>query len=346
MTDDVNIRIEGRAGRITLTRPKALNALSHEMALAIAQALKDWQDDPSVALVLIDGEGERAFCAGGDIAELYRQGTEGIFGPARQFWSDEYRMNAHFAEYPKPVVSFLHGFVMGGGVGLGCHGSHRIVGDSSRIAMPECGIGLIPDVGGTYLLSKAPGQLGPYFGLTGARMTAPDAIAAGFADAYIPEDRWDALKTLLADTGDITAIDSHIAPLPDSPIAPLQDQIDQHFSAADVPAILDSLAAATSDFAQDTLKSLGHHAPMAMCATLALIRMAPKDIREALTNEYRYTYRAPEEGDFLEGIRAQIIEKDRNPKWHHASAAEVPSEQLQAMLAPLGQNDLTFTSLL
>ena len=158
---DLSIRRDGRAGRITLTREKALNALSHEMALEIEKALLAWRDDPEVALVLIDAEGEKAFCAGGDIREMYETGRAGDFDYGRRFWRDEYRMNALLAEYPKPIVSFLHGFVMGGGVGVGCHVSTRVVGESARIAMPECGIGLVPDVGGSLLLARAPGRLGP-----------------------------------------------------------------------------------------------------------------------------------------------------------------------------------------
>jgi hypothetical protein len=169
---DVLIRTEGRAGRITLNRPKALNALTPAMCRAIDAALIAWRDDPAVALVLIDAEGERAFCAGGDIAEVYRTGIAGDYAMPRDFWRDEYRMNARIDEYPKPVVSFLQGFTMGGGVGLGCHASHRIVGESSRIAMPECTIGLAPDVGGSFILARANGAL-PGSGHGSARRAPP-----------------------------------------------------------------------------------------------------------------------------------------------------------------------------
>ena len=158
--DDLLIRKTGRAGRITLTRPKALNALTHEMALAIHAALDGWRDDPEVALVVIDAEGDRAFCAGGDIAAVYRCGREGDHRIGRDFFRDEYLMNAAIADYPKPVVAFMQGFVMGGGVGVGGHASDRIVGDTTQIAMPESTIGLIPDVGGTWLLARAPGRIG------------------------------------------------------------------------------------------------------------------------------------------------------------------------------------------
>lgn len=144
---DIDIRITGRAGRITLTRPKALNAMTYDMCLAIEAALDDWATQDAVALVIIDAEGDRAFCSGGDIAELYETGTKGDYAYYRRFWADEYRLNNKMFSYAKPIVSLLQGFTMGGGVGIGCHGSHRIVGDSSQVAMPECGIGLVPDVG-------------------------------------------------------------------------------------------------------------------------------------------------------------------------------------------------------
>jgi len=156
MSDDIHIRTEGRAGRITLTRPKSLNALSYEMCLAIERALDAWRDDDAVALVLIDAEGDKAFCAGGDVQQLYEKGRAGDYTFGRRFWADEYRLNAKIAEYPKPYVALMQGFVMGGGVGISCHGSHRIVCDTTRIAMPECSIGLVPDVGGSLLLARAP----------------------------------------------------------------------------------------------------------------------------------------------------------------------------------------------
>src|SRR6056300_1702778 len=173
---DIHIRITGRAGRITLNRPKALNALTYDMCLAMEQALLAWRDDPAVDMVVIDATGDRAFCAGGDIADLYASGLRGDYAYGQTFWAAEYRLNALIYHYPKPYIAFMQGFTMGGGVGISCHGSHRIVGETSQIAMPECGIGLIPDVGGSYILACAPGYLGEYLGLTAARMAAADAI--------------------------------------------------------------------------------------------------------------------------------------------------------------------------
>jgi len=345
LADDIDIRIEGRAGRITLTRPEALNAMTYDMCMAIDAALRDWRDDPAVALVLFDATGDKAFCAGGDIAELYATGRAGDFAYGRTFWRDEYRMNALLFEYPKPVVSFLQGFTMGGGVGIGCHGSHRIVGESSRIAMPECGIGLMPDVGGTYILARAPGRIGEYLGLTAARMDAADAIYVGFADHYIPQSDWEAAKAALIKSGTVEPVLSSC--YHDPGVSALQDaqgEIDLHFGSESIGFIAKSLEKDESDFAQNTLKALKRCAPLSGAATLAALarlRSPDLDMRRALEMEYRFTYRAMEHGDFLEGIRAQIIDKDRQPRWQFADL-DVPVAVVEQMLAPLGENALTF----
>ena len=336
---DIHIRVEGQAGRITLQRPQALNAVTEAMMADLEQAIDAWRDDLAVALVIIDAEGDKAFCAGGDIADLYAAGRAGDFAFGRRFWRDEYRLNAKLAEYPKPIVTFLQGFTMGGGVGIGCHASHRVVGDSSRIAMPECGIGLIPDVGGSLILAKAPGRLGEYLGLTGARIGPGDAIHVGFADHYMPEATWpEAIATLCA-TGDPATLPTQPAP------APTLDQpaIDRFFAADTLSAIAEALTADGSDFAKTALKALHRNSPLSMAATLHLlprIRAHPT-IHEALRQEYRFTWRASEDGDFLEGIRAQIIDKDRSPRWRH-DLNSVTAAEAAAMLAPLGENDLTW----
>ena len=341
---DIDIRVTGRAGRITLTRTKALNALSYDMCLAVDAALKDWATDDAIDLVVMDAEGEKAFCAGGDIAELYQTGREGNFDYGRRFWRDEYRMNARIFEYPKPVVSFLQGFVMGGGVGLGCHGTHRVVGDSTKIAMPEVGIGLIPDVGGTLMLALAPGRLGEYLGLTGARMAAADAIHAGFADHYIPEDAWPDLIRQLEETGRTDNLVEAAKDAGESPLAAQQAEIDRCFGGEALGDILTDLGHAASAFAQDTLKLLQRNAPLSMAATVEMLhrlRAGTMSIRKALELEYRFTHRAMEKGDFLEGIRAQIIDKDRQPKWQYADR-DVPTTAVSQMLMPLGADTLRF----
>nr|WP_299789812.1 3-hydroxyisobutyrate dehydrogenase [uncultured Marivita sp.] len=341
---DIDIRKDGHAGRITLNRPKALNALTYEMCLAIEEALWTWRDDPTVKLVLIDAEGNKAFCAGGDIAEMYATGTAGNFGYGQRFWRDEYRMNALIAEYPKSVVSFLQGFTMGGGVGVGCHGSHRVVGDSSRIAMPECGIGLIPDVGGSYLLAHAPGRLGEYLGLTTDRMGPGDAIHAGFADLYVPEESWAGVKAAICAEGNVAALNEAAQPAPDARLAAMQPRIDALFGGQSLGDIVNALKGDTDEFAADALARVSRNAPLSMACTVEILhrlRREQLDIRDAFDLEYRFTSRAMEHGDFIEGIRAAIIDKDKSPHWSH-DLGGVPADAIDTMLRPVTGEKLTF----
>jgi enoyl-CoA hydratase/carnithine racemase len=331
MTDMIT-RKEGRAGRITFNRPAALNALSHAMATTIEAALEDWRDDDAVDLILIDAVGERAFCAGGDIAAVYHAGRAGDFDTGTAFWADEYRLNAKIAEYPKPIVAFMHGFVMGGGVGVGGHASLRIVGESSQIAMPECGIGLIPDVGGTLILARAPGRVGEYLGVTGTRIGAGDAIFAGFADVFLPEAEWEAAKATMVKTGraEITA-----TPALPSALEAAQTEIDQYFQ-GDIFDIHAALKPVQTPMMQAAFEAIERNSPLSMAATLRLIAMtrSSNEIRAALENEFRFTARAAQYSDFLEGVRAQIIDKDRVPKWRH-SLNTLPSDEVEALIAPL-----------
>lgn len=332
---DLIARIEGHAGRLTLNRPAALNALTHPMCLETEAALLAWRDDPAVQVVILDSTGDRAFCAGGDIAQVTAAGKAGDYAMGRDFWRDEYRMNLLFSTYPKPVVSFLKGFVMGGGVGYGCHIRHRIVGESTQMAMPECGIGMIPDVGGTYLLGRAPGHLGAYLALTAARMGPGDAIHARFADAFVPEADWPALIHALCH-GPFN-LPSH--PAPASPMAQAQAQIDALFAGDSIPAILSALATDPSPLVQSALKAMRRNSPLSMACALAMLRPAPATLRDALVQEFRWTWRSMSHGDFIEGVRAQILDKDRNPRWQHASAEDVTPAEVAAMLAPLGPDD-------
>lgn len=340
---DIDIRIEGAVGRITLTRPKAMNALTYEMCLEIEAALDLWHDNDTIKMLVIDAEGERAFCAGGDISVMYETGTNGDYEYGRRFWTDEYRMNAKLFAFPRPVASFMQGFTMGGGVGVGCHASHRIVGDSSQIAMPECGIGLIPDVGGSYILANAAGRLGEYLGTTGTRMNAADAIYARFADYYIPESVWPDLITALTETGNWELIDKAAKIAPAGTLAAQQVEIDRHFAGETLRDILVSLGLEQTNFTQNALKILNRNAPLSMGCTVELMHRlrGTKGIYAALEHEYRFTYRALEYADFLEGIRAAIIDKDRNPNWKHSLNDPIDSA-VTKMLMPLGKNSLKF----
>lgn len=340
---DIDIRVEGKVGRITLMRPKAMNALTYPMCLEIEAAIDAWGEDDNVQMLLIDAAGDRAFCAGGDIADMYASGMRGDFDYGRKFWRDEYRMNTKLFEFPKPVVSLMQGFTMGGGVGVGCHGSHRIVGETSQIAMPECGIGLVPDVGGSLILASAPGRLGEYIGTTGTRLGPEDAILAGFADYFVPENEWPALITALVETGDLEQISKVAKLAPAGNLKEQSDAIAYHFAGETLVDIVQSLKSEDTEFTANTLKSLSRNAPLSMACSVEMTHRlrGSTDIRKALELEYRFTYRSMEHADFIEGIRAAIIDKDRNPNWKH-TLDDALYVDVAKMLQPLGAVALKF----
>lgn len=340
---EILIRKEGRAGRVTLNRPEALNALTEGMLRALDAALTEWAEDDEVALVVIDAAGDRAFAAGGDIVDLYRSGRAGDFAFGRAFWAFEYRLNARIAAYPKPYVALMHGFVMGGGVGVSCHGSHRVVTDGAQIAMPECGIGLVPDVGGSKLLADAPGRLGEYLGATGARMGPADAIHAGFADRYVPAAEMGALTAALVETGDAGAVARFARPAGESALASIAGEVDAVFARPRAEEIEAALADAEAPWAVAARKALSKACPLSVACFLEMVRNArDMTLEEALAQEYRFTARCMEEGEFLEGIRAAVIDKDRNPRWARPRFADVTAADVAHMLAPAPGGDLTF----
>jgi len=343
MTDATEVKVwtDGPLGRLRLNRPDALNALTHGMCLEIEKALLDWRDDKSVTAILVDAEGDRAFCAGGDIQYLYETGLNDP-EPGRAFWRDEYRLNAMISNYPKPYIALMNGITMGGGVGISAHGSHRIVSDKTMVAMPETSIGFLPDVGGTWLLSRAPGETGIYLGLTGARMNAADAIFTGFADAYVPADKLpDFISDLAGGTPADDALSRHAAPAPDGALEGLQDRIADAFGHADVKsciARLDEMSATGDEWAAKTLSMVARNAPLALACTFEAVHRARKlgSLEDCLSLEFDFAYRAIAGHDFLEGIRAMVVDKDRNPDWRPATLDEVTPQMVDAMFASLG----------
>lgn len=338
--ESTGIRLERRGGLavVVLDRPRALNALTHTMVRAIAAALDVWEVDPGVATVLLTGAGERGFCAGGDVVAIHADAVSGGTG-ALEFWRDEYTLNARIARFPKPVVALMRGLVLGGGVGLAGHARHRVVTDDSAVGMPETIIGFVPDVGGTWLLSHAPGELGTFLALTGRPTDAAGAIIAGLADVFVPASSLDRLvEDLSSDdpaTADpVAAVARHAEAPAGSALAHDRAWIDRCFAADRVPDILADLRAEGRDTVADAIES---RSPTALAVTLAALRRARgmPDLEDALVQEFRVASRFLRVPDLAEGIRAQLIDKDRAPRWNPATFAEVDPTFVEAFFAPL-----------
>ncbi|MBW7968034.1 enoyl-CoA hydratase/isomerase family protein [Bradyrhizobium sp. BR 10289] len=349
---DLIVRREGAAGVIRLNRPKAINAMTLEMSMGIDAALDRFETDPEVALIILEGAGERGLCAGGDIRGLWESSREGGDLGAR-FWRQEYIMNARIAKYPKPYVAFMDGLVMGGGVGLSGHASHRVVTDRTRLAMPEVGLGFFPDVGGTWLLSRSPGEIGTYFGLTGQTMNGPDAIHAKFADAVVPAAKWPELREALtkvrsgATAADVTKLINGFATGETAgPVAAKEPLIDAWFGFDCMEDIFAVLKRDGSEFALETLKTLNEKSPRGMVVTLKLLRLArtASSLEECLVREYRAALEVFRSDDFREGVRAAVIDKDRNPAWSPPRIEDVTPQMLAPYLAEIGADELKFNS--
>lgn len=342
MTDDVITRREGAAGRITLNRPKALNALNRVMTDAIAAALGAWRADPQVKHVIIDGAGGRAFCAGGDIRAVYDMiPTDPEF--PRAYWRAEYRLDAMIARYPKPYIALMDGFCLGGGVGLSAHGSHRIVTERSQVGMPETAIGFTPDVGGSWLLARAPGHTGEYMAASAYRMNAADAIHAGFADTMISADDVPAVIAALCEGREASATARQFAQYPGtSDLAARQTDIDLTFGTETIQETVRRLEAKGGTWAEETLKKIAIHSPTALAASHFSVRKVRglKNVEEALDHEYRYAHRAVDLHDFREGVRALIVDKDGKPRWRPAALDDVRLSDVVALFAPLGKDEL------
>lgn len=338
---EVLFDVRGGVGRITLNRPKAINALNHAMVQQIAPKLDDWASNDEVELVLLVGAGERGLCAGGDIVSIYHDAKGGGSG-SKDFWRDEYILNAAIARFDKPYVAIMDGVVMGGGVGLSAHGNTRIVTERSKIAMPEVGIGFVPDVGGTYLLSRAPGELGTHLGLTTARMDAGDAIAAGFADHYMPSENLEKFYDAL-ETGSLSAaLEEFTDEAPASSLAASREWIDRYYGADTVEAILEGLRGSGIPDAEKAASDIESKSPVSLKVTLKSLRRAAaaSSLEEVLNDEYRVSLASLESHDLVEGIRAQVVEKDRNPKWSPATLADVTDADVDRYFAPLGDTEL------
>lgn len=341
LTDEVVCRREGRLGRITLNRPRALNALNLRMIRAIDAALTAWQQDDHVEVVVLDGASDRAFCAGGDIA-VVREAARGDPCAARTLWREEYRLDAKLASYPRPVVAVMDGITMGGGIGLSAHTGIRVVTERSVLAMPEVAIGLAPDVGGAFLLARAPGQLGTHIALTGARLTAPDAIGCGLADHLVSTEELPRLFHELR-TGEPTEVVRGFAQHgPPSDLLRERWWIDYCYAGTSVEDIRRRLAAHPAPGAANALAALDSGAPTALKVTLRALHRAAsmRRLEECLVQDYRLSCRFLHHSDLVEGIRAAIVDKDRVPRWQPARLADVADSEAEKFFGTLGSAEL------
>ncbi|OAA29574.1 enoyl-CoA hydratase [Frankia sp. EI5c] len=343
---DVLCSVRGRVGRLTLNRPKAINALSHDMVRAMDAALRAWEHDDAVDSVLVDGAGARGLCAGGDIRAFHADACSGGTG-SLAFWADEYRLNARISRYPKPYVALMDGLVMGGGVGISAHGDVRVVTERTRLGMPEVGIGLVPDVGGTWLLSRMPGRSGIHAALTAAHLTGADALHAGLADHLVPSDRLPDLAEALIGASDASSptkiIEEFAVTPPASELATAAGWIDDCYRAPTVEEIITRLRAHGAPGAAAAADAIEAKSPTALKVTLRALRAAADlpDLWSALVAEFRVSSAALRSPDLREGIRAQIIDKDRAPRWDPPTLAGVDDDLVAAFFAVPPGGDLT-----
>ncbi|MGB6322903.1 MAG: enoyl-CoA hydratase/isomerase family protein [Xanthobacteraceae bacterium] len=343
---DVIVRELGALRRITLNRPEALNAITLDMAVTMTAFMRQWANDPAVGAVLIDGAGERAFCAGGDIRALYDAAKSGGSLPA-QFWATEYKLNVLIARYPKPVIAIMDGLVMGGGVGLSAHAAHRVVTNRSAVAMPEVGIGFFPDVGVSFPLARAPGCGGSYLALTGNRAGPADAIYCGLADVHIGAPRLAEIPVALADCRTSEHVRAGLAELSTSPtpdgLPAARPWIDRCYSADRVEDIVDRLRDSSEEPARAALQSMRRASPTSLKITLRNLRQAAsfKRVEECFRQDYRIALACVAGHDFIEGIRAAIVDKDRKPVWRPDTLEAVTPEIVERHFQSVGKLELT-----
>lgn len=331
---DVLVTVVNGIGRITLNRPKAINSLTHPMVTEIATTLRAWEDDASVTAVLVSGAGDRGLCAGGDVVAIHHDAKAGG-NRSRQFWHDEYLLNSHIGRYPKPYVAIMNGITMGGGVGISAHGSVRVVTETTKMAMPEVGIGFIPDVGGTYILARTPGLLGIHATLTGAPFSGADAIAMGFADHFVPQDHLAAFTEALVADGPDAAVAAFAQEPPASVLLAQRDWIDHCYAGDTVATIIDALRSHGSSDAAAAADLIATRSPIAASVALEAVRRAAKlaTLEDVLRQEFRTSCASLRSHDLVEGIRALLIDKDKNPQWSPASLADVTAEEIEAYFA-------------
>lgn len=341
-TNDLLAYDSNGIGVVTLNRPEAINSLNQSMVTAMHAVLTEWEMDDDVHTVVLTGAGDRGLCAGGDVVAVYHS-ARADGAEARRFWHDEYLLNARIARYPKPFVTLMDGIVMGGGVGVGAHAGVRVVTDATTMAMPEVGIGFIPDVGGTYLLARAPGQLGHHVALSATPFSGADAIAMGFADHYIAHDQVARFTQAVIDNGVDAALAAHAIEPPASSLLAQRDWVDDCYAADTLADIVAALRAHNAAPANNAANLIALRSPTALAVTLMSVRRAANlnTLEEALRQEYRTSCAALRSHDLVEGIRAQIIDKDRNPKWSPTSLDAVRPYHIDAYFAPANP-DLIF----
>ncbi|HVZ10414.1 enoyl-CoA hydratase/isomerase family protein [Rhodopila sp.] len=316
-------RRDGRVGRILLNRPRALNALNLDMIRACDVILRQWRDDPHVHAVIIEGAGERAFCAGGDIIELREAQISGNRPVADAFFQEEYALNLLIATYPKPYIALIDGICMGGGIGMSVHGAYRVATEHASFGMPETAIGFFPDIGATFLLPRLRGHLGLYLGLTGLRLSGADAVHAGLATHFVPHAKLVTLSAALAQDGP-SVLAEHSEALPPFSLAPHLAAIEHCFTADTVPGIVARLEQQEDDWAKRALKALRTVSPSALFWTLQALRNgADLTLPAALDAEFQLTRTTMAHPDFTEGVRAMVVDKDRKPAWKPARIEDV-----------------------
>ena len=340
--DEILTRADDSVRFLILNRPKAINSLTHSMVTTMGSLLREWEDDDDVRAVVVLGAGERGLCAGGDIVAIYHS-ARADGAEARQFWHDEYLLNGYIARYSKPYIALMDGIVMGGGVGVGAHAGTRVVTDTSKIAMPEVGIGFVPDVGGTYLLARAPGNLGLHAALTGAPFSGSDAIAMGFADHYVPHQALEQFAQAIADHGLDKALERHAVAPPPSDLVAQRSWIDACYAGDTVEDIIAALRGHDAGPANDAANLIATRSPTSLAVALAAVRRAANldSLEDVLRQEYRVSCGTLRSHDLVEGIRAQVIDKDRNPQWSPSSLSAVTADDVEAFFTPV-ENDLTF----